>query len=41
MNNTLVPKLEQLIGVNAEQLGTSGDIKRGLNNLQGDMLRSV
>lgn len=41
MNNTLVPKLEQLIGVNAEHLGTSGDIKRGLNNLQGDMLRSV
>jgi hypothetical protein len=41
MNNTLVPKLEELVAVNQRSAQSSDKIRRGIGNLGTDMLRSV
>jgi len=41
MNNTLVPRLEQLISSSNANVDTSNKIRRGIGNLSPDMLRSA
>ena len=41
MNNTLVPRMEQLVQVNTRNADTSDKIRKGIGNIGSDMLRSV
>jgi hypothetical protein len=41
MNNTLVPRIEQLVQVNTRNADTSDRIRKGIGNIGSDMLRSV
>lgn len=41
MNNTLVPKLEQLVSVSSQNVEMSNKVRKTISNLDGDILRSV
>jgi hypothetical protein len=41
LNNTLVPRMEQLVQVNTRNADTSDKIKKGIGSIGSDMLRSV
>jgi hypothetical protein len=41
MNNTLVPKLEQLVSVSLQNVEMGNKVRKTIGNLDGDILRSV